>query len=802
MDTTAAADAGSRSAYGAAIGVFDEHVDPTGSLRTAWQPAMRGLQELGAHAIRHRRAAAERLVTATGAAHTLAEPDDPSGRSRIDLLPYVLGGADWTELQAGLMQRVRLHDAVLTDLYGDRTLVAAAIVPAEVVFGSIDYEPAAHGWEPVGPRLSRYAAEVVRDSTGRFVIVAEHTDAAAGAGRALLGRSILARSVPELYGPDAESLASFFDTFRTTVAGMAPASASNPRAVLLAPPTKDPTYVEHAYLVAQLGYTLVTAADLAVQRGRVFLRAIGGLEPVDVVIRAVGIGDTDSLETSRFGTGVAGLVQAAREACVGVSNTIGSGLAASAALSPYLEAVCRHLLGEPLLLHSVPAFWCADRDVVAQVQSEPDVFELIEAMGTSSDPRDSHNLMARFAKDPDRFVARRRVQHASVPVIDPDGSIVPGWATLAMHATFDGHTVSVLPGGTATSAALGLSPMSKDVVVMANERSARQRVTVASPIDLRSSLPSRAAEALFWVGRNAERAESVARGVQTVLVALAHDPTLADDGEWTERAIRFLGAASGRDKTVVGIDGHDLDVAVADALSGRNGALADSLNHLVIDTFGVREYLSATAWRVTAALDTHRLALATADESVRIADTLDRVLMSLAALAGLAQESVVRGPGWQFLDLGRRWERAHLLMSGLGSALGDAPSSSAVGSVGELVLAANECLVAYRRRYRTDVEELALFELLIADDANPRSLAFQAARLAADLGNLPERPGADRCRHLTDDLARLVGRDVTLATLIGVSADVVKVLSDLERAIVGCWFASVVPREQSASGAS
>ncbi len=113
--------------------------------------------------------------------------------------------------------------------------------------------------------------------------------------------------------------------------------------------------------------------------------------------------------------------------------------------------------------------------------------------------------------------------------------------------------------------------------------------------------------------------------------------------------------------------------------------------------------------------------------------------IALAALAGLANETVVRGPGWRFFDIGRRLERT-LLVLGLVEALFEpAVDDDALAMRGEIALAANESLVAYRRRHRTDITLDALGDLLLADRDNPRSVRFQLDRLALDLHDLPDR---------------------------------------------------------------
>ena len=125
-------------------------------------------------------------------------------------------------------------------------------------------------------------------------------------------------------------------------------------------------------------------------------------------------------------------------------------------------------------------------------------------------------------------------------------------------------------------------------------------------------------------------------------------------------------------------------------------------------------------------------------------DDLDVILVDLAALAGLAMESTVRGPAWRFLDLGRRLERS-LAVLGLGGEPGSgfAVEQLAVQPLTETVLSIDESLVAYRRRYRSDVELRAVLDLLVHDDASPRSLAFQLDRLREHLASLAWPEGSD-----------------------------------------------------------
>ena len=163
----------------------------------------------------------------------------------------------------------------------------------------------------------------------------------------------------------------------------------------------------------------------------------------------------------------------------------------------------------------------------------------------------------------------------------------------------------------------------------------------------------------------------------------------------------------------------------------------------------VREFLSSTTWEVLESL---------AVDPDRPAESLDRVVVALSALSGLAMESTVRGPSWRLLDLGRRLERAVVLLGAVESMLGPEPDPLTGAARYEVVLTAHESLVAYRRRYRSDARVEAVLDLLVADDTNPRALAFQLDRMAEHLVALPGAGARSHLEDLLDTSARTVMR--------------------------------------------
>jgi uncharacterized alpha-E superfamily protein len=111
--------------------------------------------------------------------------------------------------------------------------------------------------------------------------------------------------------------------------------------------------------------------------------------------------------------------------------------------------------------------------------------------------------------------------------------------------------------------------------------------------------------------------------------------------------------------------------------------------------------------------------------------------MTLAALSGLAMDGMTRGEGWRFLDMGRRIERASNLVTLLREALAEPTLPEREGPLLEAVLEVADSGITYRRRYLASLQAAPVVDLLLIDETNPRSVAFQLAALEEHLPQLP-----------------------------------------------------------------
>ena len=763
--------------YGIEPGAYDEMRAADGSVYPHWSYFMRALQGLGLGELQQRQREARRLLRENGVTYNIY--GDPFGLHRpweLDPIPLLIGSEEWAGIESGLTQRAELLNLILNDIYGPRELIKKGLLPLEVIYAHEGFLRPCDKLRPVGAhQLIVYAADLARGPDGRMWVLGDRTQAPSGAGYALENRTVISRIVPSLFrDSQVHRLALFFQALRAALAGVAPRHRDDPRVVVLTPGPHNETYFEHAYLASYLGYTLVQGDNLKVQNGQVWMKSVGGLQPVDVIVRRVDDTFCDPVELRADSQlGVPGLLEVARRGNVAIANPLGSGVLENPALSAFLPAIAKHFLGQELRLPSVATWWCGqpkecryvldnlNKLVIKSIYRHPGEQAVFGAQLT----RKALNAWRdRIKAHPHRFVAQEQVGFSTAPAL-LDGQLVPRRTVLRsfLAARDDGYVV--MPGGLARSApqrgdfvvSNQAGGISKDIWVLASEPEkevslVRPPAAAVTAIVGNGALPSRAADNLFWVGRYAERAEGSVRLLRTVLRRMTesgefHDPA---SGQCLTALLRGLTHVT---STYPGFVAAGAQQRLADprdeltklALDAQvPGSIAESLTALARAAYTVRDRWSTDSWRVIDDLSEEWGALRGLS-SVNlndIQDRLDELLSALAAFSGLAMESMIRDHGWRFLDSGRRLERALLLSSLLRATLALRLDAPAEGLLFEDVLAANESLVTYRRRYRSYLQRNNVLDLLLFDEHNPRSLAHQLACLQQHVGELPrERSG-------------------------------------------------------------
>jgi uncharacterized circularly permuted ATP-grasp superfamily protein/uncharacterized alpha-E superfamily protein len=733
--------------------------------RPHWERLMESLREIGPEELGRRWGRAERRIRENGITYNIYS--DPLGANRpwkIDVIPLLIPADEWRFIEAGIIQRAQLLSLLLEDLYGTQSLVEHGNFPAELLYANPAFlRPMVGVAVPAHSYLHMLAVDLARSPDGQWWVLADRTQAPSGSGYALENRTIVSDVLPGLFRTsNVLRLAPFFRAQRDALISLSP--RENPRIVLLTPGPYNETYFEHSYLARYLGLTLVEGADLTVRDRHVYLKAVDGLEQVDIILRRVDDGFCDPLELRGDSLlGVPGMVDAIVAGNLQVANALGSGLIETAAVMPFLPGLSRHLLGEKLKLPSVATWWCGQKDALDWVLNNLDSVVVKPAFpysgiepvfGADLRPAEKQKLAQQLQARPHEYVAQERIALSTVPVWDnvrlDSRSLVlrayvlntgNGWLAipggLVRVAEAEGSVVSMQRGGHSKDAwVLWDSPV--DTFSMLHPRN--------EPVELRrvsQMVPSSVADNVFWLGRYVERAENIARILRPITsrVERAEEPEfgcLLRLHSCLESRHKKLPKGKNRRPTALEFE-KELISVVTDVK--RPDSLVSTLAEISRIGGNVRERLSADMMYLIGKLR-DSIPIGEDPQLLAYPGMLTASLELLSAFSGMERENINRGSGWLFMTIGRRLERAIYLTRQLREIT--TPLNERDWPFLECLLEVADSSMTYRARYFTTLQPLAVLDVLMADETNPRSLDFQLSHLADLYQKLP--------RHLPDDL--------------------------------------------------
>ncbi len=778
---------------------LDEMGDGAGQAKPHWRPLLSTMFALGRETLAERAHLLDQAFAEEGITAIL--PGERAVNWRCDPIPLLISAPEFAALESGLAQRAELMELILADIYGPRTLMAEGLIPPDIIYGNPAFLRPCCSTDGVrrDRYLSFYAADMLRGPDGAWRVLADRTGQAQGIAYALENRRILARVVPELFQHQKiEPLRRYLDI--TSEALQTLASDDGAGVALLSSGHGDPLWFEHVLLSREMSIGLVEGGDLTLRDGKLFLKTLRGLQRIGVLFRRKDGDRIDSLELAS-GTGVPGLLDAIRGGSVRMVNDAGSALAEAPALAAFLPALSRRLLGEDLRLASQATLWLGEGAVVRTVLRDLEGWLIRPATDGNSRPvvpmmlsaADREDLAARMEANPAGWAASVAPAPSLAPCSGSAGLEAKPIA-LRMFATFDGTRWRAFPGGLARAlseedALAGRLPrnaVSKDVWVMADETSMVQSVLglLTPTLAIRRTagdLPSRVADNFYWLGRYLERLEEAARLQRAVITRILRPMPSAREVSELEILIASLGSIkmiAAEDVSVVGM--NMLTAAILKAFR-HNGGMRRTLAHVSRQVETLRDRLTGEMHAVlTRSLrelgETMRKLPPEANaRTLEAASHLTSEILEFAAtVAGLAAENMVRGGGRLFLDFGRRMERAQAIAAELRQVLDQPGAATQPGRVEtglRLALELRDSVITYRTRYLAVLQPAPALDLILADEGNPRGLAFQlvAARELlreivedGDLLLLAMEPLLQETRDIVQDVLR--SPDQTAAT--------------------------------------
>jgi uncharacterized circularly permuted ATP-grasp superfamily protein/uncharacterized alpha-E superfamily protein len=764
--------------YQAQAGAYDEMMSAEGELRPHWRHIADFLRECTPQTLDGFKLETQRRLKEQGVYYNVYE--DPAGQRRtwqLDPVPMLLSETEWPQLEAGLRQRAHLLSLLLQDLYGPQHALREGLIPHEVVLRHPEFlrpvvTPHADGAR-IAP-LVLYAVDLARGPDGRWWGLNDRTQGPSGAGYVLEARAVTKRVLGQSIGKySIAPLAQFFHHLKRHVAALAPDQQREPTIAVLSPGIGNEVYFEHAYLAAQLGITLVQGDDLTVRNGNVYLRTVDDLRRVDVLIRRVDSSFCDPLNLrSDSMLGVPGLLQAQQLGRIGMANPLGSGVLESAGLLPFLPALARAWLGEDLLLPNVATWWCGQDKERKFVLSELSglVIKRIDRpgaiiFGDQLSRKQLQQLSDAIKATPWAYVGQEHLSFSTAPTLITNNSgnasataAAPRALVLRAFLAGDGEHYDVMPGGLSRVAGTAKATVvstqqggwSKDTWLLRRSGSMRDVLRLHPSGQRRLTaavLTSRAAEHLFWAASYLERSESLLR---LVTAYQQRYETWLDYGFESDQHVllQWLPLLQLYMPRAMSLDIPPAPDTLRRALLGGDvGGLAYNLHRALEGMYTVRDLWPLDSWRVIEELEELVTYTERNSDVIAIDQFMHPIINAMLAFWGASQESLALTQGGLWLHIGRRLERIQNMLLVVGNFCRQLVNGEDATPALETLLRAHSCEVSHRRRYGIELNFQTVWQHLLLEVTNPRSLLRQIDELESLLHYLNASPQYGLSEH-------------------------------------------------------
>ncbi|HTM22150.1 MAG TPA: circularly permuted type 2 ATP-grasp protein [Kofleriaceae bacterium] len=376
------------------------------------------------------------------------------------LIPRVLSAPDFARIERGLHQRLRAIGLFLDDIYGEQRILAAGIIPPELVLGAKGYLPMLRGVRPVGGvRTHISGIDLIRDPDGVWRVLEDNLRVPSGVSYVIENRVISKRVFPRVLD---QARIHRVDHYPNRLADMlrsvSPVAPDDTTAVVLTPGPYNSAYFEHSFLARTMGLELVQAPDLFVDGDMVYVRTTRGRRRVHVIYRRT---DEAFLDPEVFRAdsvlGVKGLIRAYAAGNVALANAPGNGVVDDKAVYAFVPDMIRHYLGEEPALDQVPTWVCArddDRryvldhlaDMVVKAVDEAGGYGML--MGPQSTLAQRDEFRSRIEAEPRKYIAQHRIELSSCPTwIGEHKQVAPRRVDLRPSVVTSREGPWVLPGG-------------------------------------------------------------------------------------------------------------------------------------------------------------------------------------------------------------------------------------------------------------------------------------------------------------------------------------------------------------------
>lgn len=438
--------------------VWDEMFGADG-IRDSYKNFVSAIEGLPQAEMTHKDEIAKKLFMSQGITFTVyGEGEGIEKIFPFDVIPRIITGPEWNEIEAGIKQRLKALNIFLKDIYHRQFVVHDGIIPAQLIYSCPNFLREMMNVDvPFDIYTHVAGVDLIRDEDGKFYVLEDNLRTPSGVSYMLENRSITYRIFPDLLPKNnVRSVKEYPDLLFKNLLAIGSRQTSNPMVVLLSPGIFNSAYFEHTTLARLMGIELVEGRDLIVDNHHVYMKTTTGLQKVDVIYRRV---DDEFIDPLVFRPesilGVPGIYWAYRKENVAIVNAMGNGVADDKAVYAYVPDMIRYYLNEEPILKNVPTYQLADEDsrkyvfgnmnrMVIKRTNESGGYGML--MGNTASDEECKKFRNAINLEPRNFIAQPIISLSSTPCYI-NGILQPRRVDLRPFALYGPDGVDIVPGG-------------------------------------------------------------------------------------------------------------------------------------------------------------------------------------------------------------------------------------------------------------------------------------------------------------------------------------------------------------------
>lgn len=429
------------------------------TIRQQYQSVFNAIKEMDLSSLQQKDRIAAELFMSQGITFTVYSDD--AGIERIfpfDIIPRIITGKEWDEVEKGLKQRLKTLNLFLKDIYSEQQIIKDKIIPTSLIASCSNFNREVFGIKvPYDVYIHISGIDLIRGQDGRFYVLEDNLRTPSGVSYMLENREVTKHILPEMLAANKVRMVNDYPLIlHEILMSLAPQNISNPTVVLLTPGIYNSAYYEHTFLARQMGIPLVEGRDLIVDNQKVYMKTIYGLQQVHVIYRRV---DDEFLDPLVFKPGsvlgVPGLVSAYRKGNVAIVNAMGNGVADDKAVYSYVPDMIKYYLNEEPVLKTVPTYQLTDNDakkyvfenihnMVIKRTNESGGYGML--MGNKASEKEIENFKQAIEKDARSFIAQPIIKLSTVPCFI-NNKFVARHVDLRPYALCGADGIKIVPGG-------------------------------------------------------------------------------------------------------------------------------------------------------------------------------------------------------------------------------------------------------------------------------------------------------------------------------------------------------------------